>query len=72
MSAAVSSLLLTAEVRVQSLASSYKIIAGENATRTGVPPSSLVFSCPGTIPTVLSFVTDSIIVLANDSFVKTD
>jgi hypothetical protein len=46
MSPVVSSLLLTVEVRVKLLASPCKIIAGESATGTGLPPSSLVFSCP--------------------------
>jgi hypothetical protein len=32
----------------------------------------LVFSRPGIIPTVLSFVTDTIIILPNESFIKTD
>jgi len=72
MSAAVSNPLLTAEVRVQSLASLSKIIAREGATGTGLPSSSLVFSCPSIIPTVLSFVTNTIIILPNESFVKTD
>jgi hypothetical protein len=53
MSLAVSSLLLTAEVRVQSLESLYKIIAGESATGKGFPPSALLFSYHGIIPTVL-------------------
>lgn len=43
MSPAVSSLLLTAEVWVQSVASPYTIIAGESFTGKGFPPSHLAF-----------------------------